>query len=148
MGTVVDTTVFVDLQRGVRRRRPNDTGRLIGERLERFLGPDEEVAIAAITASELLHGVHRASTEHRARREAFVESVLAAVPVLDFDLLAARAHARLWAGLASAGAHVGAHDRLVAATAVSIGWSVATANVAHFARIPGLDVVEVRTSGS
>jgi predicted nucleic acid-binding protein len=101
------------------------------------------VAIAAITASELLHGVHRATREHRARREAFVEAVLSVVPVLDFDLLAARAHATLWADLTSAGVDVGAHDRLVAATAISVRWHVATANIRHFDRIPGLDVVEV-----
>ena len=40
----------------------------------------EEVGIAAITASELLHGVHRATEEHRGRRETFVESILAAFP--------------------------------------------------------------------
>jgi tRNA(fMet)-specific endonuclease VapC len=108
------------------------------------LGPDDEVAIAAITASELLHGVHRASASHRARREAFVETVLTAIPVLDFDLLAARAHARLWADLTAHGSDVGAHDRLVAATAISIGWRVATADVRHFERVQGLEVVEVR----
>lgn len=143
MGAVVDTTVFVDLERSAPRRAVTDPGVLIGDALEQCLGPNEEVAMAAITASELLHGVHRATSEHRARREAFVETVLSVVPVLDFDLLAARAHARLWADLASAGADVGAHDRLVAATAISIGWSVATANVSHFDRISGLDVVEV-----
>ena len=72
-----------------------------------------------------------------------MESILAAVPVLEFDLLAARAHARLWADLARAGSDVGPHDRIVAATAISIGWRVATANVRHFERIAGLDVVEV-----
>jgi hypothetical protein len=51
----------------------------------------------------LLHDVHRAAPEHRARREAFVEGVLAAFPPFAFDLLAARAHARLWAELALAG---------------------------------------------
>ena len=94
----------------------------------------------AITASELLHGVHRASAEHRGRREAFVEAVLAAFPVIAFDLLVARVHARLWAGLASAGSDVGAHDRLVAATAIAAGWRVASANTRHFGRIPGLEV--------
>jgi len=95
----------------------------------------------AITASELLHGVHRATPEHRARREAFVEGVLAAFPPFAFDLLAARAHARLWAALAMAGTDVGAHDRLVAATAIAAGWRVGTANIRHFDRIPGLAVV-------
>lgn len=144
MGTIVDTTVFVDLDRTGGQRPGNDSGRLIGDRLAQCLGSDEEAAIAAITASELLHGVYRASAEQRARREAFVETILAVVPVVDFDLLAARAHARLWAGLVMAGKDIGAHDRLVAATAISIGWRVATANLRHFGQIPGLDVIEVR----
>jgi tRNA(fMet)-specific endonuclease VapC len=75
-----------------------------------------------------------------------VEAVLASFPALAFDLLVARAHARLWAALASAGAAVGAHDRLVAATALSAGWRVGTANTRHFKRIPGLDVTPVQLS--
>lgn len=144
MAAVVDTTVFIDLERATPRRGHSPSTELIGQRLTECLGPDEEVAIAAITASELLHGVHRASASRRARREAFVESILASVPVLDFDLLAARAHARLWANLAKAASDIGPHDRIVAATAISLGWRVATANMRHFERIPGLDVVEVR----
>jgi tRNA(fMet)-specific endonuclease VapC len=144
MAAVVDTTVFIDLERSTSREGRARSAELIGQRLTECLGPDEEAAIAAITASELLHGVHRAGASHRARREAFVESILAAIPVLDFDLLAARAHARLWTNLAKAGSDVRPHDRIVAATAISLGWRVATANVRHFARIPGLDVVEVR----
>jgi tRNA(fMet)-specific endonuclease VapC len=54
-----------------------------------------------------------------------------------------RAHARLWAGLASSGIDVGAHDRLVAATAITAGWRVGTANVKHFERVPELDVVAI-----
>lgn len=144
MGAVVDTTVFVDLERSTSREGHARSAELIGQRLTECLGPEEEAAMAAITASELLHGVHRASARRRATREAFVESILAVVPVLDFDLLAARAHSRLWADLAKAGYDVGPHDRIVAATAISLGWQVATANVRHFGRIAGLDVVEVR----
>jgi tRNA(fMet)-specific endonuclease VapC len=111
--------------------------------LEEQLGAGEEVGIAAITASELLHGVHRATPGHRARREAFVEAVLAGFPPVSFDLLAARAHARLWATLAAAGLDIGAHDRLVAATAIAAGWRVGTANLRHFDRITGLDVIAI-----
>ncbi len=116
----------------------------VSQRLESQVGENEDVGIAAITASELLHGVHRATEEHRVRREAFVEAVLAAFPTLSFDLLVARAHARLWAGLTSGGTEVGAHDRLVAATAMAAGWRVGTANVRHFDRIPGLSVVPIQ----
>src|SRR5260370_30471662 len=115
MGTVLDTTVFIELERGIRRLPAVSAMDEVSKRLEEQLAPTEEVGIATITASELLHGVHRATPEHRARREAFVEGVLAAFPPFAFDLLAARAHARLWVGLAFAGADVGAHDRLVPA---------------------------------
>jgi tRNA(fMet)-specific endonuclease VapC len=107
---------------------------------------DEEVGIAAITASELLHGVHRATPQYRARREAFVEAVLAAFPPLPFGLLTARTHALIWADLAAAGLDVGAHDRLVAATAITAGWRVGTANLRHFDRISGLDVIAITFS--
>lgn len=147
MGTLLDTTVFIELERAIRRLSGPSAMNEVSERLERRLGPDEEVGIAAITASELLHGVHRATPEHRPRREAFVEGVLAAFPPFSFDLLAARAHARVWAALASSGMDVGAHDRLVAATAISTGWRVATANVRHFERIPGLDVLRIDMTG-
>ena len=147
MGTLLDTTVFIDLERAVRRLPPASAMAEVSRRLEDQLGPDDEVGIAAITASELLHGVHRASPEHRTRREAFVEAVLAAFPSLPFGLLAARAHARIWAELVTAGQDVGAHDRLVAATAATAGWRVGTANTRHFDCIPGLDILAVSFAG-
>lgn len=147
MGTLLDTTVFIHIERSIRRAREMAVLDEVFGRLTSELGDAEEVGISAITASELLHGVHRATPEHRARREAFVELILAAFPPLPFDLLAARAHARLWASLATAGADVGAHDRVVAATAIASGWRVATANLRHFDHIPGLDVVLVDLTG-
>lgn len=115
-------------------------------RLARELGADEEVAIAAITASELLQGVHRATAEHRARREAFVEGVLEYFPAVPFDLRCARVHSRIWADLAAAGADTGPHDRLIAATALAYGWRLATANLRHFQAVQGLEVVELKVS--
>jgi tRNA(fMet)-specific endonuclease VapC len=147
VGTLLDTTVFIDLERAVRRLPPRSAMAEVSGRLEAQLGPDEEVGIATITASEMLHGVHRATPEHRVRREAFVEAVLAAFPPLPFNLLAARAHARIWAGLAAAGQDVGAHERLIAATAITAGWRVGTANRRHFDRIDGLDILTITFTG-
>ena len=141
MGALLDTSVLINLERRAREAR-SAFGTYLANSLEETLGPDEEVAIAAITASELLHGVHRASPEHRSRREAFVEAITAAVPTVPFDLRAARIHARIWAELATSGADVGPHDRLIAATAISLGWRIVTANVHHFAPIAGANVVE------
>jgi tRNA(fMet)-specific endonuclease VapC len=111
--------------------------------LARALGPDEEFAIAAVTASELLHGVHRAGAEHRPRREAFVEAALDFLTTIPFDLRTARIHAQVWSRLAAAGKDIGAHDRLIAATALAHGWRLVTANVRHFRQVPGLDLVEL-----
>lgn len=142
MGTLLDSTVFIRLERELRVLPPDRALSEVGGRLVRELGAHEEVGIAAITASELLHGVHRADRAHRGRREAFVEAVLEAFPPVPFDLRCARVHARVWAELAAAGSDIGANDRLVAATAIAIGWRVATVNVRHFASIAGLEVLE------
>lgn len=94
-----------------------------------------------VTASELLHGVHRAvSAGVRARRSAFVEAVLARFPLLPVELPAARAHARLWADLAAAGTPVGPNDLWLAAQCVAHGLSLATGNVRELRRVPGLVV--------
>lgn len=125
MGTLLDSSVLIRLERS-------------GSTLA--LADDEEVAIAAITASELLHGVHRADPQRRAQREAFVEHVLRVLPVFPFSLESARVHARLWADMAAAGVLIGPHDLILAATALALGWSVATYNADEFARVPGLVV--------
>jgi tRNA(fMet)-specific endonuclease VapC len=101
-----------------------------------------DFAIAAITASELLHGVHRAKGRgRRARREAFVEAILTTLPVLAFDELAARVHARLWARLSSKGRSIGAHDLLIAATAIARGLGVVTRDERSFPKIAELTVI-------
>ncbi|WP_336085268.1 type II toxin-antitoxin system VapC family toxin [Nocardia sp. SSK8] len=143
MGTLIDTSVFIDLERAHTRRGGSDFDKVAHELAEQ-IGFDEAVAMSSVTASELLHGVHRAKPELRARREAFVEMAIAAFPPQPFDLLAARIHAGVWADLAGRGQEIGAHDVLIAATAMSIGWRVATANTRHFERIPGLEVRTVR----
>ena len=103
--------------------------------------PDEPWAIAGITAAELLLGVERADSPSRRRRRAgFVEQVLAEVPVLPFDLLVARVHARVSAQLLDAGRLIGAHNLLIAATALAHGYAVLTKNLRDFRRVPGLDV--------
>lgn len=115
-------------------------------RFEEFLEKmgDEPVAIAAITASELLHGCHRATRAGaRARRSAFVEALLGLLPVLPFGLPEARRHAALWADLMRDGAMIGPHDLLIGATAVARGHALATLNQREFKRVPGLRLVPV-----
>lgn len=130
MATLIDASVLIAAERGTL-----DLDGLLATRGE------EEVAIAAITASELLHGVHRAvRARDRTRREVFVERLLAHLSVVPFDLVVARVHARLWAQLAAKGRAVGAHDLLVAATAIATGASLWARDERSFRRIPGLSL--------
>ena len=96
--------------------------------------------MSAVTASELLVGVERANTaQRRAQRGAFVENLLSSVPVLEFSMPVVRTHARMVAAL-SKNLTVGAHDALIAATAVHHGYALLTRNVSDFRIFAGLKV--------
>ena len=131
MGTLIDSSVLIAAERGQLDLEPL---------LARYAG--EDFAISAVTASELLHGVHRARTPaQRSRREAFVEGLLAKLPVSPFDLVAARIHARLAAELAAKKVSVGPHDLIIAATAMAKDYDVATRDERSFPKIPGLSLL-------
>jgi tRNA(fMet)-specific endonuclease VapC len=108
--------------------------------MEALLG-DEARAISVITVSELLHGVHRATRAHRARRSAFVEHVLSGLEPVPITETVARVHAEVWADLSRRGLSVGAHDLWIAATALAYGFAVATHDPGDFGRVRGLRVL-------
>lgn len=129
MADLIDSSVIIDLER---------RGLAASELLPYFPG---RMHVAAITASELLVGVHMAgSVERKQRRGAFVEQVLSSVQVLPFDLTVARRHARLRSELRSGGIVVGAHDVQIAATALVHDLDLVTLNIREFDSVPGLVV--------
>jgi tRNA(fMet)-specific endonuclease VapC len=133
MGVIFDTSVLISLERA-------------SSRLDQFiLGREgEPFGISAITVSELLHGVHRADSEkRRVIREAFVEKTIEVFPVFPFDLNAARIYAGIWASLAKRGKVVGAHDLIIAATCISLGFSLATLDLRDYGLIEGLDIARL-----
>src|SRR6266540_463622 len=84
--------------------------------------------------------VELATARHRERRRQLVEAVLGTIPVEGYDLAVARAHARLLAAVRRTGRPRGAHDLIVAATAVSTDRLVLTADASGFAGLPGVEV--------
>ena len=132
MAVLIDSSILIECERG----------RLdLAAQLSRR--PDDEFFVSVVTASELLHGVHRATqSDVRAKRSAFVEAVLAQFPLLDVNVANARAHARLWADLAATGSIIGPHDLWLAATCIANDLAIVTANVREFRRVPGLVVEE------
>jgi len=135
VGLILDSSVLIGAE-----RETFDLAGLLESRAE------DTVAIAAITASELLHGVERArDAASRARRSQTIEGLLAGFITLPFGLAEARVHARLWATLAKKGRIIGAHDLLVAATAITADSDVATLNQKEFKRIPSLRLTPIAT---
>ena len=128
MGILIDSSVLIHFER-------------IGTDIAKYVKgrEDDSVFLSVITASELLHGVHRAANKAiKAKRLAFVEGVLAALPVLPIDVAVARSHSQLWAGLAQKGIMIGTHDSWLAATCLAHGLRLATHNLGEFERVPGL----------
>jgi tRNA(fMet)-specific endonuclease VapC len=129
MGIIFDTSVLVALERG-----SHGLDMLVAGR------ESEPFGISVVTVSELLHGVHRADSEkRRLTRGAFVEKIIQTFPLYPFDVSAARIYAKLWANLAKKGATIGAHDLMIASTAIALGFSVATAD-GDFSKIKEVSV--------
>ncbi|MDR8414389.1 PIN domain-containing protein [Nonomuraea sp. 3-1Str] len=85
--------------------------------VDAVIGDVDDVAISAITVAELLVGVELADAARQPDRQAFVDQVLALIPVEEYTTDVARVHARLMAHVRREGKSRGAYDLLIAATA-------------------------------
>jgi tRNA(fMet)-specific endonuclease VapC len=120
-----DTTFLVDAERSA-------------TDLDDAFADDDEVAIAAITAAELRVGVLLSSGKKRASRLAFLDDVLAVIPVLDYDRAVAEVHAELLVHVRHEGRPRGAHDLIIAATAKATFRTVVSADDIAFTNLPGV----------
>src|SRR3989337_3403883 len=112
MGIIFDTSVLIAFERSA-------------GNIDKFIEgrESEPFGVSVITVSELIHGIYRADSEkRRLKREAFVEKIIDNFPVYPFDLGAARIYARIWAKMAKSGISIGAHDLIIASTAISLGY--------------------------
>jgi len=133
LAALIDASVLIAAERG-----QVDLGRFAEQHGQ------TDLALTSISASELLHGLHRLrSSARKVRAEAWVEGILAALPILPFDLACARAHARLGTDLARTGSTIGAHDLIIGASALAWGYSVIMRDRRSFPEIPDLDVLLV-----
>lgn len=124
---LLDTTFLVDAER-------------TGDALDVVIADDDDVAIAAITVAELRVGAMLATGRVRRARTAFVDDVLAVVPVVVYDVGVAAVHAELLVEVRRQGKPRGAHDLLIAATAKASRRAVVTADATAFTDLPGLEV--------
>lgn len=128
---ILDTSVLVDLERGAASSSS-------------IVPAEADLAIAAITASELLVGVALAEGEVAERRNRLVEAVLAGFEVLPLDLATARHHAALLVHARRSGRPRGAHDLIIAAAARASGRAILTTDTRGFDDLPGVVLRGIR----
>jgi|SRR5580698_8165593 tRNA(fMet)-specific endonuclease VapC len=102
---ILDTGVLIAIERG-----KLDVDAVLGQ---------DDAAIAAVTAMELLVGVERAGEAHKQARAVHVEALLSSLPIESYDLGVARVHARLAVEAMPNGRPRSAYDMLIAATAAA-----------------------------
>ena len=103
-----------------------------------------DLGISVVAVAELMHGAYRAQDEARKqRRLKFIERLCADIPIYPVTLEVARMVGRMEGELAGRGISVAFEDLAIGATALALGFEVATANVRHFKLIPGLKILAV-----
>jgi tRNA(fMet)-specific endonuclease VapC len=111
-----------------------------GDILDDVIDDNDDVAIAAVTIAELRVGALLATGRRKAARSAYVDDVVATIPVLDYDVEVAEAHAELLLEVRSQGRPRGAHDLIIAATAKAFDRTVISEDRTAFRDLPGVDV--------
>jgi predicted nucleic acid-binding protein len=135
MGLILDSSILIA---GERR------GETVRQMMQRIVGTsgDAECALSAISMIELTHGIYRAKTDaDRSRRRAFADELARDMIVHPVSLAIAQVAGRIEGEQAAKGVSIAVEDLIIGATALHLGFDVATLNVRDFQRIPGLGLV-------
>ncbi|MEV8438328.1 PIN domain-containing protein [Actinosynnema sp. NPDC051121] len=103
---------------------------------------EDDVALPAVALAEYLSGLLLDGDQARnAVQRAFLDDVLATVPVEDYTPAVAEHHAALMAHVRRSGSPRGAHDLIIAATARATNRTLVTTDERpRFGDLPGVDV--------
>ncbi len=136
MGVILDSSILIA---GERQR---ESVAQILHRVRAWKG-DIESALSVVTIVELTHGIYRAKNDSdRERRRAFCEELRRDIVVHPVTVEIAELAGRIEGEQAAAGVSIAFEDLLIGATALYLGYALATLNVRHFQSIPSLQVLQ------
>ena len=125
MRYLLDTNIVSDLVRNPQGRVAQHI-RKVGE---------AKVCTSIIVAAELRYG---AAKKNSPRLTAQLEAVLGAIEILPFEAPADETYGRLRARLEQRGKPIGGNDLLIAAQALTLGYTIVTDNEKEFVRVEGI----------
>jgi tRNA(fMet)-specific endonuclease VapC len=137
MGLILDSSIVIAAER---------RGETVAQLLRQIVSVagDQQAALSAVGLTELIHAVYRVQTlAVRARRESFIQDLLADVEVVPYTKETALLAGKLDGEQRSQGVTIPSVDLLIGATALEHGYSLITVNVRHFQLIPGLNVLQI-----
>jgi tRNA(fMet)-specific endonuclease VapC len=134
LGLILDSSIIIEAE-----RRGDSVEQLL-EAIRHGFG-EIDVAICPVTIAELAHGIYRAQREEiAARRRAFIDELKRHVPTHPITDETGEIIGRISGQQAARGVNLPLDDLAIAASALEQGYGVATLNLRHFEKIPGLVV--------
>lgn len=128
---ILDTSILIEWER-------------LGQHSGDFLPDEDDVAIAAVTVAEMQTGIELAGERQRADRADALRRILDVIPVESYDVKTAEVHGGLLAYAHRRGSSPGAHDLIIAATALVTNRTILTTDRrARFEELPGVDCILV-----
>ena len=137
MGLILDSSILIAGER---------SGRTVSEILNRVKVShgETESGVSVVTIVELTHGIYRAkSVVDRERRQTFTDELCRDLMVYPVTLEIAQIAGQIEGEQGARGITIAFEDLLIGATALQLGFAVATPNIAHFQMIPDLSLVRI-----
>jgi predicted nucleic acid-binding protein len=135
VGLILDTSILIASE-----RRRESVGEILSR--VRALHGEIDIALSAVSVVELTHGIYRARNDaDRERRRVFSQGIFQDIIVHPVSLEIAQLAGKVEGEQAAQGVAIAFEDLVIGATALHLGFDVATLNVKHFQLIPGLKIV-------
>ncbi len=114
----------------------NQHSKIVYENFQRV--PVGNIAVSSITTSELGYGVEK--SRNRLQNTQALQKFLLPLTIMPYDHEASQYYGRLRAQLEQKGKTIGPMDTMIAAHALSLGYTVVTNNTKEFRRVSGLQL--------
>ncbi|HKV79982.1 MAG TPA: PIN domain-containing protein [Candidatus Sulfotelmatobacter sp.] len=135
MGLILDSSVLIKAE------RQGQNARHVLMAISHTAG-EMEIALSVVTLIELAHGAARAdTTDRREKRQQFIQELVMALPIYPVTVPIALRVGHIDGESQAKGVRLPLADLLIGGTALELDYGVATANLRHFQKIPGLTVV-------